>query len=307
MSNIFRFCGIALLAVLFCVSTPGQPAGQQPIIDMHLHAFSFDEMGVPAPPNEVTGKSPAAKNDEEAMRATLAELRKFNIVKAVASGPPELVRRWREAAPDIVLGGAFTGPGAELPAPAFLRSEVAAGRISVLGELGLLYNGLSPNDPSMEKYYALAEELDIPVGIHTGLGPPAAPYTCCPKFRVSLGNPALLEEVLVRHPKLRLYIMHAGWPYKSEMLALMHMYPQLYTDIAVINWAIPREEFHDYLKSLVRAGFGKRIMFGSDQMIWPDAIGLAIEGVESAEFLTPEQKRDIFYNNAATFLRLDKK
>jgi len=58
---------------------------------------------------------------------------------------------------------------------------------------------------------------------------------------------------------------------------------------------------------VLEAGFAKRIMFGSDQMVWPEAIGLAIEGIESAEFLTEEQKRDIFYNNAARFLRLDQK
>jgi predicted TIM-barrel fold metal-dependent hydrolase len=38
---------------------------------------------------------------------------------------------------------------------------------------------------------------------------------------------------------------------------------------------------------------------------WVEAIDLAIEGIESATFLTKEQKRDIFYNNAARFLRLD--
>ncbi len=58
---------------------------------------------------------------------------------------------------------------------------------------------------------------------------------------------------------------------------------------------------------MLEAGFGRRIMFGSDQMAWPEAIGMAIDGIESAEFLTEEQKRDIFYNNAARFLRLDKK
>ena len=54
----------------------------------------------------------------------------------------------------------------------------------------------------------------------------------------------------------------------------------------------------------VDAGFGKQIMFGSDQMLWPDVIGQAIEAIETADFLTEEQKRDIFYNNAARFLRL---
>jgi predicted TIM-barrel fold metal-dependent hydrolase len=45
-------------------------------------------------------------------------------------------------------------------------------------------------------------------------------------------------------------------------------------------------------------------MFGSDQMMWPETIGIAIETIETAEFLTNEEKRDIFYNNAARFLRL---
>jgi hypothetical protein len=39
-------------------------------------------------------------------------------------------------------------------------------------------------------------------------------------------------------------------------------------------------------------------MFGSDQMIWPEGIGRAIEGIESASFLTGEQERDIFFDNA---------
>jgi predicted TIM-barrel fold metal-dependent hydrolase len=55
----------------------------------------------------------------------------------------------------------------------------------------------------------------------------------------------------------------------------------------------------------VEGGFGKRILFGSDAMIWPRTIEVAIQSIESADFLTPQQKRDIFYNNAARFLRLE--
>jgi predicted TIM-barrel fold metal-dependent hydrolase len=46
-------------------------------------------------------------------------------------------------------------------------------------------------------------------------------------------------------------------------------------------------------------------MFGSDQVVWPEAIGMAIAGIESADFVTEEQKRDIFCRNAASFLRLE--
>ena len=90
----------------------------------------------------------------------------------------------------------------------------------------------------------------------------------------------------------------------DQMVALMWAHPQVHVDIAVINWGLPRREFHAYLRRLVDAGFGKRIMFGSDQMVWPETIEMALEGVESASFLSNEQKRDILYNNAVRFFRL---
>ena len=50
---------------------------------------------------------------------------------------------------------------------------------------------------------------------------------------------------------------------------------------------------------------GRRIMFGSDQVVWPETIELAIDSINSASFLSEEQKDDIFFNNAARFLRMD--
>jgi len=47
------------------------------------------------------------------------------------------------------------------------------------------------------------------------------------------------------------------------------------------------------------------LMFGSDQMYWPEEIANGnFEGVESAPFLTDEEKRNIFYENAVRFYRL---
>ena len=129
-------------------------------------------------------------------------------------------------------------------------------------------------------------------------------YDASPKYRAALSDPLALEEVLIRHPKLRIYVMHAGWPMSDRMVALMWAHPQVYVDTGIIDWGLPRKEFHAYLRRLVEAGFGKRIMFGSDQMVWPEAIGMAIDGIESATFLTKEQKRDIFHGNAVRFFRL---
>ncbi|MCX6563435.1 MAG: amidohydrolase family protein, partial [Candidatus Aminicenantes bacterium] len=246
-----------LAAVALCLDPAAVQTGidslRPPIIDMHLHAYRLDD-GKPPAVNPVTGRPSAARTSAELRDASLAALKRYNIVKAVVSGPPETVGQWREAAPDRIMVSAWVDEAGPLPDLARLRAEMQAGRVQVLGELILQHRGMAPSDPRLEPYYALAEEMDIPVGIHTGIGPPGTPYDpCCPNFRVTLGNPVLVEEVLIRHPRLRIYLMHGGWPYLQETKAILSVYPQVYADLATINWIIPREEFHSYLRELVRA------------------------------------------------------
>jgi predicted TIM-barrel fold metal-dependent hydrolase len=99
-------------------------------------------------------------------------------------------------------------------------------------------------------------------------------------------------------------VENSGFPYLDDVIAMMYQYPQLYGDLSTISWIIPRAAFYQYVEALFKAGLGKRLMFGSDQMRWPEMIAEAIEAIEQAPFLTEEQKRDILYNNAARFLRL---
>jgi uncharacterized protein len=331
----------ALLVVLIFAAIPpragAQPNRPAPIIDMHLHSLNVADFGPsPAACSDNRGivwngwdprtpfslgdagtcaasSWPAPKSDSELLTQTLAALDRYNI-RAVTSGPFEEVTRWHAAAPARVIPAVsfFNGRDAQgrprYRGVAELRRLVHEGKVAVFAEIAPQYRGMSPADPALEPYFALAEELDIPVGIHMGEGPPGGPnvegYT---QYRASLGNPLLLEDVLVRHPKLRVYVMHYGSPFVDEMIALLFSYPQVYVDVAQNDWGFPRKHFHSQLRRLVDAGFGKRILFGSDQMIWPQTIGLAIETIESADFLSKEQKRDIFYNNAARFLRLDMK
>ena len=303
---IRSLCTIALLLMPAPLAFAQRGTHRLAIIDMHMHAHPANRFGKARLPNPVTGRPSASTTDDALLRAALEAMDHHHIVKAFASSYLDSVERWRVAAPERIVGGAQIDVGIPMPDVARLRRDFAAGRLGFMGEIGAQYLGLTPSDPVLEPYFALAEEFDIPVGIHTGISSPNTPYECCPKFRVALGNPLLLEEPLIRHPKMRLYLMHAGYPYLQETVALMSVYPQVYADLSAIDWIIPGADFHAYLQALMRAGLGKRLMFGSDQMIWPEAIGMAIDGIESARFLTPAQKRDIFYNNAVRFLRLKK-
>jgi len=297
---------LAVLAlVLLPVDSQAQAPTRPPIVDMHLHAYPIGSHWPPGAPNPATGV-PSPNTDEALLSETRAALDRYNIVHAVTSGCPfDLVLRWKEADPDRIVASPYIGGSRGCwPDIESLRESHRAGHLGALGELGLQYQGLTLSSPEAEPYLSLAEELGVPVGVHVGPSPPGATYECCPRFRAVLANPLLIEEALARHPDMRVYIMHAGYPYLDETIALLHAHPQVYADVAVINWVLPRDEFHRYLRRLVQAGFLDRLMFGSDQMIWPDAIGKAIESIESAEFLSEAQRRDIFYNNAARFLSL---
>jgi predicted TIM-barrel fold metal-dependent hydrolase len=297
-----------VIVFLICVSQSPEPLLAQerpPIIDMHLHADlpPYDvPPGKPAlcRPEPCRGEGPATASHAETLAKTLEAMKRYNIVKAFLSGVDlEIVRDWTAAAPGRFIASPFI---VEVGRPDLkvLRRAYEAGRLSGMGEIATQLNGVPPNDPALEPYFALAEEFGIPVLIHTaGIGP------YMPGFRSAAGNPLLLEDVLVRHPKLRLYLENAGYPYRGEMIAMMYQYPQLYADVSTITWVIPRTAFYDYLEALVRAGLGKRLMFGSDQMRWPDKIGKGIEAIEHASFLAAKQKRDILYNNAVRFLRLE--
>lgn len=291
-------------ALLIAAAAPLGAQERPPIIDMHMHTHHppFITAGAPSicRPAPCSGKGAATATEHESLRGTLAEMDRHNIVKGFVSGfdLAELAR-WSEAAPGRFVRGVFLmEPGT--PTADVLRREIEAERMGVVGEIATQLTGVAPNDPRLEPYFAMAAELNVPVLVHAeGIGPEL------PGFRSSAGNPMLLEPVLVRHPELRIYVENTGYPYFDEMVALMTQYPNIYGDLSTITWVLPREAFYRYLRGLVDAGLGKRLMFGSDQMRWPKAIGWAVTAIREAPFLSEEQKRDIFYNNAVRFLGED--
>lgn len=268
-----------------------------PIIDMHLHA---------------EGDLPQHSWEE-----VLKGLKKHNVVLSMLSiRSKPIFDRYKDNTDQFLTGPLF--PCYEgfhprmyscfketdgWPNLQWLREQYESAQMQVMGEMIYVYYGIPPTDERLAPYWALAEELEIPVAVHMGRGPPPEKRIegCCPNFNDDLGDPLLLKPILKRHPDLRIWLMHVpGWDYVDETIELMKAYPNVYVEMSVVNSIMPKAIHDSALKAAFDAGVGNRIMFGTDNA----PLGPIIERIERTPFLTEQQKEDIFYNNAARFLGL---
>jgi len=325
-----KHCALRLVSILmltFATAVYGQETSKKhlPIIDVHVHAMKANPAFAPdmcpwflsnMPGGDPLQPAPAifntdcatplraARTDKEFQDSLLATMKRLNMT-IIASGDAGIIRNWQKAAtPGRVIPSITLSSSKEMSVMAFTDS-LSSGFYKVMGEVAPQYQGMSPGDTSLDAYFAAAEKMNIPVGIHMGTGGNGTINITNPKFRASLGNPLLLEDLLARHPKLKIWVMHAGYPMMDEMLALMGANAYVYVDIAGMIWSYPLSEVNDYIKRLVQAGFGKRILYGTDLLIWPKLLEISIGVIENAGYLSFDQKRDILFNNAVRFFRLD--
>ena len=200
------------------------------------------------------------------------------------------------------------------PSVEWIREQHDAGRIALLGELLNVYAGVSFDDPRMRPYWSLAAELDLPVFVHINRGPPpdslSRPTGCCPDFDADLGNPALLRPILRRYPGLRVVLQHAGFPampmfdgieYLDETYAMLDEFENVYVDLTIINSLMPPAMHEQAVRDLKARGFVDRILFGTDNV----EAQPSIDRVRNMTFLTESERRDILYDNARRFFRLE--
>lgn len=322
-----------LVAGLLAQETP------LPIIDMHIHAESPEGMpkDFPVCTNEGTlefpGLDPAepmsiqtamvcshsaqiAQSLDDNIARHRAHFERYNIfamVDVTMSDIPsslENLETWKAG-----LGDRMAWVGIDFhdlqksvdhdELEASLERLVADGTVQVFAEVDPQYDGMLATDERLDRFFAMAERLDMPVGLHLSETITGASHVIPePNYTPTAGRPTDLDPLLKKYPKMRIYVMHAGSPLVDEMLYILGSHPQLYVDISgpIVN--NPKPQAHFMLRRLVEAGYGKRIMFGSDPMLWPDFIPVAFDFIDEADYLTEVQRRDIFYNNASRFLRL---
>lgn len=282
-----------LIGLLVAIQASGQ------IIDVHMHSYTPEEYwGQGKSYNGVS----SPKSVDLHIKETIEQMNKHKVEFAVISGSVESLQKYTEADPRFIP--AYLDRENLLPPDEF-EQLIKAGKIKVFGEISAQYYGRTLTDSIYAPYLRICEQYSIPIFHHTGTAAPMSPYHGYPKFRVSLGDPLLIEDILVKYPKLQVYLGHAGIGFYEHTIDMMVMYTHLYVDLGVVLWADSylNECVIRFLKFAKQAKVLDRVMFGSDQMVWPGAISKSIEFLTSLSFLTEEERKMILYDNAKIFFK----
>lgn len=160
------------------------------------------------------------------------------------------------------------------------------------------YDCIPASDRRYYPLYAKCVELGVPVRIYTSM-------TYANDRPYDLGHPRHLDCVAMDFPELRIVAGLSGWPWVSEMVALLRRHPNLYCDTAAHR---PRhfathgsgwEQFLQFGNTLLQ----DKIMIGLSR----DMFGVPFEALIDeyrALPLKPTVLKKWFYENAVNFFRL---
>ncbi|MBW1600721.1 amidohydrolase [Streptomyces sp. JJ66] len=284
------------------------------IIDAHVHAGEFYRHYTAAFAEEMmatTGMPPEALSAPEGR--LLAHMDEAGVDRAFLLAfdvqriegfkvPNEFVADICARHPDRFTGFASVDAGTPGAADELRRS------ITELGLAGLktapCYLRMSPADPRWNDVYEVAQELGVPVLVHTG-------YTPAKKADPRFFSPRLLDRVAADFPELRLILAHLGTPWTDTALDLMSRHPHVYADLSIFSWYRPAATVAAALARARSLGVLDRLLWGTDHpfctmtdsvsrmrelatdsSLWPDGTALtpaeyaSVMGVAAAGLLT---------------------
>lgn len=272
-----------VLAGLTCIN---KKAFSQKIFDVHLHG----------------SKDPSSQ---------MLTLQKAGVYKAAISTSWNLQNRYRNTSDIQLLYGlmlpcpsgkvpyslqACYDTGKDWPTVEWVEEQIKHGKIDYFGEVLNQYYGISPADSLLFPYYRLAQRYNLPVGIHTG---GAGPDHGSPNFKMEMGSPLLLRPLLSQFPMMKVWIMHSGVQDYKETIFVMQENKGVYADVSVISNPdiVPLTQFSNIIRAFIDARLEDRLMFGTDN----GNIEKVIASVESLYFLSEQQKKKLYYENAEHF------
>ena len=174
--------------------------------------------------------------------------------------PNDYVAQTVESYPDVFVGFCSVDPRKGKAAVEELERSVLS-----LGLRGLklhpIHQAFFPDDPAFIPLFAKAEELGIPVLMHSGYAAAGANAPGGGGFELAYSRPIPhVDSLAARHPDLTIIMAHPAWPWIQEQVAVALHKANVFIDLS--GWA-PR-----YIpKDLIAEASGrlrKKVLFGSD-------------------------------------------
>lgn len=153
------------------------------------------------------------------------------------------------------------------------------------------YQHHSPNDARMYPLYAKAQELGLPMLVHTG-------SSVFKGARIKYADPLLLDDVAIDFPEMPILMAHSGRPFWYEQAFWMaRRHPNVYLELS----GLPGRKLMDYFPRLEE--IHQKVVYGSD---WPGNPDLKrnVEAIRKLP-ISNEAKQAILHDNAARILGLD--
>jgi hypothetical protein len=160
--------------------------------------------------------------------------------------------------------------------------------------------GFYPNDPVVTPLWEKANELGIPVMVHSGPG--------FPQLKMKYSQPIYLEDVIIRYPNLNIIVAHCGGAvWAEEVVGLRQLRDNVYADIS--SWQSMAYVDKEYaMQRLVHiySNLRSKCLFGSD---WP-AFNFQVSHkdwvnmINHMENVETRLKRKLLGENAEKLLKL---
>lgn len=122
-------------------------------------------------------------------------------------------------------------------------------------KLGPIYQDVDPLGPEFGRVCAALERLELPLLIHQGT-------TFSRAGSLLRARPILLDEIALRHPRLRIVIAHLGHPWFEEAIQVVRRHPHVFADVSALvsrRWLL-----YQALVAAVEYGVDHKLLFGTD-------------------------------------------
>ncbi len=177
----------------------------------------------------------------------------------------------------------------------YIENDLAAELVRLVEDYGFggikvypVYQYHYPNDSRLYPLYAKAQELDVPVLVHTG-------SSVFKGARIKYGDPLLLDDVAIDFPELKILLAHSGRPFwYAQAFWMARRHQNVYMEIS----GLPAKKLLEYFPRLEM--LADKVVYGSD---WPGNPDLSRNPAIIRDMdISESAKEAILHDNAAKIL-----